>query len=68
MMVLALSILLLGQRLTAGAVAGSLLSIAGVLVVVSSGEPPRPDGQRRQPGGRTDAAGDAGLRGLRHPA
>jgi drug/metabolite transporter (DMT)-like permease len=38
MMVLALSILLLGQRLTAGAVAGSLVSIAGVLVVVSSGD------------------------------
>jgi drug/metabolite transporter (DMT)-like permease len=37
MMVLALSILLLGQRLTAGAVAGSLVSIAGVAVVVSSG-------------------------------
>ncbi|RSZ43953.1 MULTISPECIES: DMT family transporter [unclassified Variovorax] len=38
MMVLALSILLLGQRLTAGAVAGSLVSIAGVAVVVSSGD------------------------------
>ena len=38
MMVLALSIVLLGQRLTAGAVAGSLLSIVGVLVVVSSGD------------------------------
>lgn len=38
MMVLALSILLLGQRLTAGAVAGSLVSIVGVLVVVSSGD------------------------------
>jgi drug/metabolite transporter (DMT)-like permease len=38
MMVLALSILLLGQRLTAGAVAGSAVSIAGVLVVVSSGD------------------------------
>lgn len=38
MMVLALSILLLGQRLTAGAVAGSLVSILGVLVVVSSGD------------------------------
>ena len=35
---LALSILLLGQRLTAGAVAGSLVSIAGVAVVVSSGD------------------------------
>lgn len=39
MMVLGLSIVLLGQRLTAGAVTGSLLSIAGVLVVVSSGDP-----------------------------
>lgn len=38
MMVLALSILLLGQRLTAGAVAGSLVSIMGVAVVVSSGD------------------------------
>ncbi len=38
MMVLALSIVLLGQRLTAGAVAGSLVSIMGVLVVVSSGD------------------------------
>ncbi|QSI28874.1 EamA family transporter [Variovorax sp. RKNM96] len=38
MMVLGLSIVLLGQRLTAGAVAGSLLSIMGVLVVVSSGD------------------------------
>jgi drug/metabolite transporter (DMT)-like permease len=38
MMVLALSIVLLGQRLTAGAVAGSLVSIAGVAVVVSSGD------------------------------
>lgn len=38
MMVLALSIMLLGQRLTAGAVAGSLVSIAGVAVVVSSGD------------------------------
>lgn len=38
MMVLALSILLLGQGLSAGAVAGSVLSIAGVLVVVSSGD------------------------------
>jgi drug/metabolite transporter (DMT)-like permease len=40
MMVLALSIVLLGQRLTAGAVTGSLLSIAGVGVVVSSGDLP----------------------------
>ncbi|RQO36929.1 EamA family transporter [Variovorax sp. KBW07] len=38
MMVLGLSILLLGQGLTAGAVAGSLVSIGGVLVVVSSGD------------------------------
>lgn len=39
MMVLALSIVLLGQRLTLGAVTGSLLSIVGVVVVVSSGQP-----------------------------
>lgn len=39
LMVLGLSIVLLGQRLTAGAVTGSLLSIGGVLVVVSSGRP-----------------------------
>lgn len=37
-MVLALSIVLLGQGLTAGAVAGALLSIVGVAVVVSSGD------------------------------
>lgn len=37
-MVLALSIGLLGQRPTLGAVTGSLLSIVGVLVVVSSGQ------------------------------
>lgn len=38
MMVLALSISLLGQRLTLGAVLGSLLSIMGVVVVVSNGD------------------------------
>lgn len=38
MMVLALSISLLGQRLTLGAVLGSLLSILGVVVVVSNGD------------------------------
>jgi drug/metabolite transporter (DMT)-like permease len=37
MMVLALSLPVLQQRLTAGAVIGALLSIVGVLVVVSSG-------------------------------
>ncbi|WP_198968957.1 DMT family transporter [Xylophilus sp. ASV27] len=36
--VLALAIPLLGQRLTAGAVAGALLSITGVLIVVSGGQ------------------------------
>ncbi|MBO9678554.1 MAG: DMT family transporter [Acidovorax sp.] len=39
MMVLALSIPLLGQPLTAGAVAGSVLSIAGVVLVVTGGHP-----------------------------
>ena len=37
MMVLALSIGLLGQRLTLGAVVGSVLSIVGVVIVVSGG-------------------------------
>ena len=39
MMVLALSITLLGQRLRWGALLGSLLAIAGVSLVVSSGNP-----------------------------
>lgn len=39
MMVLALSTALLGQRLSWGAVLGSLLAIAGVALVVSSGDP-----------------------------
>ncbi|MGE8317509.1 MAG: DMT family transporter [Comamonas sp.] len=39
MMVLALSTALLGQRLSWGAVLGSLLAIAGVSLVVSSGDP-----------------------------
>ncbi|HWH88641.1 MAG TPA: DMT family transporter [Pseudomonas sp.] len=37
LMSLAMAIISLGQRLTAGALAGALLSFAGVLVVVSSG-------------------------------
>jgi drug/metabolite transporter (DMT)-like permease len=37
-MVLALAVPLLGQRLTAGALVGALLSIGGVLIVVSGGE------------------------------
>ena len=37
LMVLALSIISLGQRLTAGALVGAALSFAGVLVVVSNG-------------------------------
>lgn len=39
MMVLALSISLLGQPLTAGAAAGSALSVAGVVLVVTGGHP-----------------------------
>ncbi|MBV4522380.1 DMT family transporter [Pseudomonas sp. SWRI74] len=37
LMSLAMAIISLGQRLTAGALAGAVLSLAGVLVVVSSG-------------------------------
>ncbi|QDQ29410.1 DMT family transporter [Chitinimonas arctica] len=37
MMALALSIAMLGQQLTAGALAGAILSFAGVLIVVSEG-------------------------------
>ena len=37
LMSLAMAIISLGQRLTAGALAGALLSFAGVLIVVSSG-------------------------------
>ena len=37
LMVLAMSIISLGQRLTAGALVGAVLSFAGVLVVVSNG-------------------------------
>ncbi|BCL76598.1 hypothetical protein JHS3_23340 [Jeongeupia sp. HS-3] len=37
MMALALAIALLGQRLTLGAIAGSVVSFAGVLIVVSGG-------------------------------
>ena len=37
LMVLAMSIISLGQRLTAGALVGAILSFVGVLVVVSSG-------------------------------
>ena len=37
LMVLAMSIISLGQRLTAGALVGAIVSFAGVLVVVSSG-------------------------------
>lgn len=37
LMSLAMAIISLGQRLTAGALAGAVLSFAGVLVVVSSG-------------------------------
>ncbi|MGL4861109.1 MAG: DMT family transporter, partial [Enterobacteriaceae bacterium] len=39
LMALVLSLLLLGQSLTRGAIAGSLLSFIGVLLVVSSGDP-----------------------------
>jgi len=39
LMVLALSIPLLGQPLTAGALAGSALSVAGVVLVVTGGHP-----------------------------
>ncbi|MBM1142635.1 DMT family transporter [Alcanivorax sp. ZXX171] len=39
LLALLLSALLLGQPLTAGAVTGALISLAGVIVVVSSGDP-----------------------------